>query len=71
MNAKQVLDRFRVRGEQEVEDRAWEIVRTAYQQREPTARHKSLRRPFGVALATVLIGGGCALTSGSNRRAPR
>ncbi len=62
MNAKRVLSRFRAPEERETEDRAWEIVRTAYQQREPAAHRRSLRRPVALAATSILIAGAGALT---------
>ena len=62
MNAKRALSRFRAPGEREKEDRAWEIVRTAYQQREPAAHRRSFGRAFVLAAASVLIVGAGALT---------
>lgn len=62
MNAKRALSRFRAPGEQETEDRAWEVVRAAYQHREQPVRGRSVRRHLGAAAVTVLIAGLGALS---------
>ena len=62
MNTKRVLSRFRAPGEREAEERTWEVVRAAYREREGAGRYKSIRRPLGVASATILIAGVGALS---------
>lgn len=62
MNAKRVLGRVRVPGEAEAEERAWVSVRAAYRSREAAPVSRFLRRPFGVAAATIVVAGAGALS---------
>ena len=58
---KRVLSRFRAPEERETEERAWEIVRAAYRQREPP-HAAGRRRPVALAATSILIAGAGALT---------
>jgi WD40-like Beta Propeller Repeat len=61
MTAKRALTRFRAPDEQSAEERAWQTVRSAYQERVPVERSRSYRRPV-VALATGAVVGALALS---------
>lgn len=61
MSAKRALTRLHPPGELEAEDRAWTVVRAAYQARSPARRRVSARRPI-VAVAAALVAGAVALS---------
>ena len=62
MNVKRALSMLRAPDETETEDRAWEIVRAAYEQRGGAGGHSSWRRSLALATTTVLIVGVGALS---------
>jgi hypothetical protein len=62
MNARRALGGLRVPGEQYAEQRAWDVVRSAYRQNAPLARRRSLRRPAGVVAASLALAGALALS---------
>ena len=62
MSAKRALSRFHAPDEQGAEERAWEVVRAAYQQRAPAVRRRSFRRPAGGLAAAVVLLGAVALS---------
>ncbi len=62
MRAKQALGRFRAPDERAAEDRGWEVVRSAYQERLPVNTRRSYRRPVGAMAAAVALAGAVALS---------
>lgn len=62
MNARRALSSFRAPDEIGAQERAWGVVRSAYQQRAPRRRRHILRRPTGVVVAAVVAAGGVALS---------
>ncbi len=62
MNAKRALSRFRAADEDDAEERAWVVVRSAYQQREPGPHRKSFRRAVAVAATSIVVAGMVALS---------
>ena len=56
MSAKRALNRFRAPDEAAAEERAWNVVRSAYQEREASAPRTSYRWPGLAFLAAVLAG---------------
>jgi WD40-like Beta Propeller Repeat len=61
VSVRRALARFRAPDEVEAEERAWVVVRSAYQERVPSARRTSYRRP-ALAVVAVVIAGGLALS---------
>jgi hypothetical protein len=62
MSAKRALTRFRAPDERSAEDRAWLVVRSAYQDRVPAERRRSYRRPAAALAAGVVLVGALALS---------
>ncbi len=62
MSAKRSLTRFRAPDERTAEDRAWEVIRSAYGERRPAARRWSRRRRAGMLAVGVALIGGLALS---------
>jgi len=62
MSAERALERFRAPDEQQSENRAWAMVRAAYQDRDPATEHGFIRRPFAIAATAVVIAGVGALS---------
>jgi hypothetical protein len=62
MSAKRALTRFGAPDERGAEERAWDVVRSAYQQRAPAVRRRSFRRPAGGLGAAVVLIGAVALS---------
>jgi hypothetical protein len=61
MSARHVLGRVRAPDEQGAEERAWTVVRSAYEARQPIAQRAS-RRSFAVAFAAALTIGAVAFS---------
>jgi hypothetical protein len=62
MNAKRALAGFRAPDEHGAEDRAWEVVRSAYRESIPVERRPSYRRRAGVFAAGLVLAGAVALS---------
>ncbi len=62
MSARRALAEFRAPDEVGAEDRAWEIVHSAYPQPRPAARRPSYRRPVAALAVGVLLMGALALS---------
>jgi len=62
MNAKQALNSVRAPDEQAAEERAWDAVRSAYQERKPRVRRRGLGGPAAVLSATLAVAGVAALS---------
>jgi hypothetical protein len=61
VSAKRTLSRVRAPDERAAEERAWAVVRSAYQERVPSPRRSSYRRP-ALAVAAVAVLAGVALS---------
>lgn len=61
MSAKRALTRFRALDEHGAANRAWEVVRSVYEERVPSTPSRSYRRP-ALALAAALLVGAVALS---------
>lgn len=56
MSAKRAVTRFRAPDEAGAEERAWEVVHSAYQERAPSQRRTTDGRPVIAFVAVVLVG---------------
>src|SRR5579864_2019477 len=61
MNARQALERTRAPSELAAEQRAWEVVRSAYREREAATPRRSISRP-GLAILAAVVAGAIALS---------
>lgn len=62
MNAKRALSRVRPPDESGAEERAWTVVRSAYQLAAPQARRQTFRRPVGALVVAMAVAGATALS---------
>ena len=51
------LERIEIPGEHEARERSWEVVRSAFAEREPTPRRRSWKPVAAIALALVVVAG--------------
>jgi WD40 repeat protein len=62
VRAERTLARFCAPDEPGAEERAWDVVRSAYAQRTPVGRRRSHRRTAGGLIAALVVGGAVALS---------
>jgi hypothetical protein len=62
MTSKRALSRFPLPDERDAEARAWDVVRTAFQAREPAAHRRSYRRPLAGATAGLVLAASLVLS---------
>ncbi len=62
MTSRRLLSRFPVPEQRDAETRAWDVVRTAFHEREPAAHRRSYRRPLSAATAGLVLAVALVLT---------